>query len=141
MKISLSIMTHPKRFLDAEKLYMKLKDMGFSEVRRVLDHINYEWDTGKRSLLAHRQSDWHIILQDDAIIGDNFFHNAVRAINTHKDAKLISFYTGTSRPLKSQVQRAVDKAREQKASWLTFGTLNWGVGFAIKTDCIEPMLS
>lgn len=134
------IMTHPKRFLEAEKLYNKLRER--CDVRRVIDTANEEWHTGKRCLeYAAEANGYSIILQDDAVIGENFVDNARKAIDQcPQQGALISFYTGTYRPYKTQVQKAVDKAREQNASWLTHIKLLWGVGIAIHSDDVQPLL-
>jgi len=140
MKISVAVMAHPSRAEEAERLYRKLFRQNFYEVGLVFDDGNGEWETGKRSLLCHTDSDWHIVIQDDAIISDNFYDNALQAIVNVPEPTLLSFYTGTVRPYRSKVSRAVNKARAEQASYLSFNTLCWGVAFAIPTKDIETIL-
>ncbi len=138
MNISLSIMAHPSRKLQAEALYKKLKKFDFSKVSVTWDQINNEWDTGKRALLDNAGSEWHVVLQDDAIICDDFYSEVVNAINNVPETSLISLYTGTVRPFRTRVQNAVKKATG--VAWLRSYSLYWGVGIVIPTFHVEPML-
>jgi hypothetical protein len=131
-------MAHPKRRKAAEDLYIKLTHQPFSFVGVTWDQKDDEWDTGKRALLANYKSDWHIVIQDDAILPANFYRHVVDAITHVPELTLISLYTGRVRPFRSRVQDAVNKA--SRASWLRGNTLYWGVGIAIPTKHIKPML-
>lgn len=139
-QISISVMAHPKRAENAKKLYEKLNGMPFSSLTLVYDDSSNEWDTGKRSLLAHGASDWHIVLQDDAIIGDTFYDNVLAAVTHVPKRSLISLYTGRVRPFAKMVTDAVGRANTNNASWLVADRLMWGVGIAIPTEHIEPLL-
>lgn len=139
MIITVTIMAHPKRKLYAEYLESMLKYYPFSEVSITWDQKNIEWDTGMRALLAGvGKGDYHVVIQDDAILTPNFYENIQGAITNCPDKTLISLYTGTARPLGKRVKAAVNKA--YFASWLRFGLLLWGVGIVIPSDHIEPML-
>lgn len=140
MKISVSIMSHPSRKESATALYKKVTNKGFYETSLTFDDGGGEWATGVRALKSHTDSDYVILLQDDAIISNEFYDNALQAILSAPEQSLLSFYTGTVRPYESAVKRAVKKAGDIGASYLSFPTLNWGVGFAIPTNDIEPML-
>lgn len=140
MRISLSIMAHPKRKAAAEALYAELKQYKFSDVHIIWDELNDEWHTGKRALSGGMllASDWHVVIQDDAILSPNFYDNIKNAITALGQKSLISLYTGTSRPLGQRVKAAVEKASD--GEWLQHHQLFWGVGIAIPSDHIEPML-
>ncbi len=139
MKISITIMAHPKRIKQAEKLLYELQEYPFSEISITLDTANDEWHTGERSLRAGIGSgSWHVVIQDDAILTPEFYTNLVGAINNVPSKSLISLYTGTARPLGKRVKKAVDKA--YYATWLKHYILFWGVGILIPTDHIEPLL-
>lgn len=132
-------MAHPKRKEWALDLEQKLKSQG-AIVDITWDKINRQWETAERALLKGTESHWHIVLEDDAIIGDNFYQNALKAISAVPEQSLISFYVGTHKPFGGQVTKAVEKAKNEGASWLSFRRLNWGVGIAIKGNHIIPML-
>lgn len=142
MKITLSIMAHPKRMQQACDLYAKLLTQGFEVVNITWDRKNDEWDTGSRALNfgAITGADWHVVLQDDAILPDNFYTHLVGALEKAPDRTLISLYTGTVRPYKDRVIEAVRKARHLHASWIKHYMLLWGVGIVLPTVHIEPLL-
>lgn len=142
MKISITIMAHPKRRKAAEMLLVKLASQGFLFCGITWDQKNSEWHTGKRALLAGVRvgSDYHVVLQDDAIIPDNLYDHVAQAIENAPVKTLISLYTGTVRPFPGRVASAVKRANEGGHSWLRGYLLFWGVGIVIPTDHIQPML-
>lgn len=138
MKITITIMAHPRRTEQANALYKKLVQYPFEKCSITWDEQNSEWHTGQRALMDHKGGDWHVVLQDDAIINEHFFTNLVKAIENVPDRVLFSLYTGTVRPFNDRVGAAV--ANAGNASWLKGYTLFWGVGIVIPTNHIEPML-
>lgn len=139
MKISLAIMAHPARRQQAEFLFAQVRRYPFAGAQIVYDEKREEWDTGKRSLQAGiGMADWHVVIQDDAILTPDFYENLENAIKALKQKTLISLYTGTARPMGKRVKDAVEKAAD--GEWLVFSQLLWGVGIAIPTSQIEPML-
>jgi hypothetical protein len=139
MRITITVMAHPKRKAQAEALALQLKQYPFMDVSITWDEVNEEWDTGKHAMWRGTgRGDWHVIIQDDAILTPHFYENVLGAINAMPERSLISLYTGTARPIPDRVKSAVDKAPD--GSWLRFHQLLWGVGIAIPTDQIEPML-
>lgn len=144
MNITVAVMAHPKRQAQAGALEIELKSYPFASVSVIYDqakdstHEN-EWNNGKNALLAGvGKGDWHVVVQDDAILSPNFYENLEGAINNVPTKSLISLYTGTSRPLGKRVKMAVDKATH--ATWLQYWLLMWGVGILIPSSHIEPML-
>lgn len=140
MKLSVTVMAHPLRKEYADKLHSKLSSQGFYETAIIYDNGGGEWDTGVRSLKSHADSDWHIVIQDDAIISDTFYDNALQAILNIPEPTLLSFYTGTVRPYRSKFIIGVNNANQEQASYLSYNTLCWGVAFAIPTKDIDTML-
>lgn len=139
MKISIAVMGHPRRINQVNALEQQLAFMPFSSIDYVLDEINEEWHTGKRALQAGMgQGDWHVVIQDDAILTPYFYQNIDSAIKGLRTKTLFSLYTGTSRPLAQRVAAAVNKSKD--GDWLRHYQLFWGVGIVIPTDHIEPML-
>lgn len=139
MNVSITVMAHPKRAVQAEHIFNTLKNYDFVNVSITYDEINEEWHTGKRALLdGVGKGDWHVVVQDDAILTPNFYENIVNAIKVLTVKTIFSLYTGTSRPLGNRVKAAVDKAKD--GEWLQHHQLFWGVGIVIPTDHILPML-
>ena len=140
MTISVSIMAHPRRREAAKALYNQLQQYPFSDVYIIWDELNSEWHTGRRALRGGivLGSDWHVVIQDDAILTPNFYENISGAIEALPAKTLFSLYTGTSRPMPGRVKSAVENSPD--GSWLRFHQLMWGVGIVIPSDHIEPML-
>lgn len=139
MKITIAIMGHPNRINQINALEQQLVFMPFYNVDVVLDTKNIEWHTGRRALeKGIGQGDWHVVIQDDAILTPDFYQNIEQMIYALKQKTLISLYTGTSRPLGRRVKAAVEKSKD--GEFLRAYQLFWGVGIVIPTDHIEPML-
>lgn len=139
MTISATVMAHPKRKVQAEKLYRTLKKYPFVNVSITYDEINDEWHTGERALLdGVGKADWHVIVQDDAILADKFYEHIVNAITYVPERTLISLYTGTLRPYGERVKAAVEKATY--CAWLRSHLLYWGVGIVVPTWHIEHIV-
>lgn len=139
MEISLAIMAHPKRRTSAQALYAQLQKYPFSDAYIIWDDQNSEWHTGERALRRGiGRGAWHIVIQDDALLTPDFYTNLDGAIRSAPMKTLISLYTGAARPIPGRVEAAI--AKTQNGGWLRFHQLLWGVGIAIPSDHIEPML-
>lgn len=139
MNITVTVMAHPKRKAEAEALALELKQYPFMDVSITWDQKNEEWDTGYRAIQRGAgRGDWHIVLQDDAILTPEFYANVEGAIAAVPERVLISLYTGTVRPMTEEVKLAVEKA--YYATWLKHYMLFWGVGILLPSDHIEPLL-
>lgn len=146
IKISCAIMAHPSRKEQADKLYNRLCKQGFHSVSLVYDKTDNEWDTGSTALQSHTDSDWHIVVQDDAIVDYRTFGDNVRSFLNHLpktyngDPRILSFYTGTVKPYLERVELAIQAAKATNASFIEHDTLYWGVGIAIPTDAIQSIV-
>lgn len=139
MKISIAIMAHPSRTAAAEALYSQLRQYPFAAPQIIYDEIGEEWHTGKRALqYGVGKADWHVVIQDDAILTPDFYRNVENAIIALRQKTLISLYTGTARPMGKRVKDAVERTAD--GEWLVFKQLLWGVGIVIPTSHIQPML-
>lgn len=144
MNITVAIMAHPKRQELAEALVLELQKYPFTEFSISYDGMDAhthqdEWNNGKRAMMAGvGKGDWHVVLQDDAILCPEFYANVLGAIENVPTKSIISLYTGKPRPLGKRVKLAVDKAHS--ATWLQYWLLMWGVGLLIPSSHIEPMI-
>lgn len=144
MTISAAVMAHPKRKKHAERLAKELRGYPFVSVDVIYDTPDaasheQEWDNGTRSLLAGvGKADWHVVVQDDAILAPHFYDNLQGAIAHVPEKSLISLYTGTARPMGKRVKAAVDKAKDE--TWLSYWLLMWGVGILLPSSHIEPLI-
>ncbi len=145
MNISVTVMAVPARKLQAEYLAAILRYYPFSDVSITYDlqaagtHES-EWLNGRNSLLAGvGKGDWHVVIQDDAILTPHLYENIEGAIKNCPGGKaLISMYTGKARPFPIRITEAVNKAYH--ATWLRHYLLIWGVGIIIPTSHIEHLL-
>ncbi len=144
MRISIAVMAHPDRDEQANELVKLLKTMPFFSVWLSFDMNDNEWMNGRRCVqwgaTTEGQTDWHVVIQDDAIISVNFFDNLVRALESVPRKSLVSLYTGTVRPEQERVVQSLYLAGRENASWLSSNSLYWGVAVAIPTDDIESLL-
>lgn len=144
MNITVAVMAHPKRRQQAEALAIELKKYSFMDVTIAYDSPKAgshkeEWDNGTTALMRGvGRGDWHIVVQDDAILTPNFYENIEGAIANVPTKSLISLYTGKPRPMGKRVQQAVDKVKDE--TWLQYWLLMWGVGILIPSSHIEPMI-
>lgn len=144
MQISVAVMAVPARKVQAEYLAAILRLYPFSDVTVVYDQIaagthESEWQNGKNALLAGLgKGDWHVVIQDDAILTPHFYENIEGAIKSVPIKTLISLYTGKARPFPQRVTEAVNKVASE--TWLRYMLLMWGVGIVLPTSHIEPML-
>jgi len=140
MKISVSIMAHPKRKREAEALHKKLIQYPFSDVFIIWDEVNEEWHTGARALKGGvvLGSDWHLVIQDDAVLTPHIYDNIEGLIAALPVKSVVSLYTGKVRPLPERVTEAVAKAPD--GSFITHYMMMWGVAILLPSDQIEAML-
>lgn len=134
-------MAHHDRSKEATRLYNKLSKMPFISRALVFDDGQGEWATGERALRLHNaNSHYHVVIQDDAIIGRNFYKNLHAALEKMPEKSLLSLYLGQIRPLRGSVRVAFSKASTNGDSFISHSTLLWGVCIAIPTKDIYPIL-
>lgn len=94
------------------------------------------------SHLSHYNTDWTIVLEDDAQPITSFPIHAVCALDA-APTPIVSFYLGRSRPPQWQqrIQDALAKADANNAHWITTNRLLHAVAVAVQTPLITPMLA
>lgn len=144
MQISITVMAHPKRKLQAEYLRSILSLYPFSDISVTYDKVaagthESEWNNGVESLRAGLgKGDWHVVIQDDAILSPDLYANIVGAINNLPSKSIFSLYCGMPRPMGKRVEEAVKKVVDE--TWLQYILLMWGVGIVLPTSHIEPLI-
>ncbi len=125
---SLSIMAHPSR----EKYFRYLKDK-LGNVPFSIDTGFGIWENRKRATLMYdKNAKFHIVLQDDAIIGKNFIKNAE---NILKDSDMAySFYFGNRKSFKKIGENGLADGKIV-SEWL-----NWGLAICVPTKIIPEMI-
>jgi len=131
-------MAHPRRDHLVPHL---VEDLGITDDKVVWDTANNRWHTGRRAMASYDPDcDWHVVVQDDAIVCADFLEGMAQALEYVPDDCIVQPYVGTGRPIQGYVQQAVDQADAEGACWIEMRGMNWGVAVAVPTWTIESML-
>lgn len=142
MRIGVTVMSHPKRKEKALTLLDALSKQGFVDASITWDSDNSEWDTGYRSweYLSEVESDYSLVIQDDAVISESLYDNLVNAVKNMPSEGVLSLYLGKVKPHKGTVLMAYNRATTYNASYLTCSKLLWGVALLLPTKHIKNVL-
>lgn len=129
MKLSISVMAHPSRQEFFEYLKSKLGDVPFSIDTGfgIIENCKRAW------LMYDPTADYHVVIQDDAIICDDFYNRAIEVLKK-ADKKAVSFFHVS--PISYNKHR--QEAKETGA--IVQPGLSGGVALCIPTDFIKPMI-
>jgi hypothetical protein len=129
MKIAVSIMAHPKRLKYIPYLIKKLGDVPI-----VIDLKNDIWDTRKRAMqICDRSANYVLVIQDDAIIGKDFYKNVEKEIREHP-GNAYSFYFGNRKKLLEKAKKA------EKQNGILMGWVSWGVAICLPMNIIDDLM-
>lgn len=135
MSVSFSIMAHPDRRFFVQQL---MGEIPSAEV--IWDENGVEWDNGREAWLAHApSSDWHVVVQDDALLCKEFESTVARALESCPEGPA-SLYTGKPFPEPDRVQQSIARAKAAGKRWFTMMGPVWGVCIAVPTRMIPDML-
>ncbi len=136
MKLSISVMAHPSRSEFFPYLSKMLGDVPFS-----IDHLSQgEWENCKKAWRMHASdADWHVVIQDDAIVCENFIDRAIEVITKARevigsDNYICNFYYGYRRSAAKQAADAL-----AKGYWINSAP-KWGVAICLPVRLIEEMI-
>lgn len=101
----------------------------------------------------HPDTDWHLILEDDAIPCNNFREQLHQAL-TVAPTPIVSLYLGTNRPhyyqpigtrsatpLQPLIADATQRADHTNTPWITSRSLFHAVAYTIRTDLVDDLLN
>lgn len=83
---------------------------------------------------------WTCVIQDDALISDDFTVGLERAV-AHTGDAVVSGYFGQRRPQATRCNEAARLARQHDASWIVTPSVLWAVALAIPAHLVEQMLT
>lgn len=129
-------MAHEKREKFFDYLRMKLGDVKFSIDKDGPENIGV-WRNCRRSWLMHDpQADYHIVVQDDAIVCNEFTKRATEFIERTSDGKnkAYQFYFGNRKALKHFADVGYKKGYIEDA------TMWWGVAICLPVKLIPEMI-
>lgn len=95
------------------------------------------WETGARAWHAARsEHEWHVVIQDDAILCDDFAERATEYLS-RQEFQPVSFYLGSGRPRQNSVKRFI---KEATGDTIIMPWMIWGVCVAIPYKQAQAML-
>lgn len=145
MKVGAAIMAHAVRKTHAAALAESLDwkvPVVYDAVPTPSADPEQRWATARRTwrLLAADDTDYSVVLQDDAIVCQDFLAGLGAALDVVGPQGLVSPYTGTGRPSQANVKRALAHADAHGHAWMSTRSLNWGVAIAMPTSMVDRML-
>lgn len=136
--VSLAIMAHPQREAMVRDLLIPALD---EEPTVVWDRLNDRWDTGKRALQAHGGSDFHIVIQDDAVVSPGLVAGVRAMLAVLPPGVPIGLYYGSVRPRRSYHRYMYEAAKAEGARWIVLPeSPMWGVGLVIPTADVAGII-
>lgn len=122
-------MAHPRRKEWAEALAQELGcPIAWDDDSKV-------WSTRKKALLlAPEDSDFHVVIQDDAILCDNFKDKAEEFIGEHKDNAVQLYFGNKGKEDQNEIAQAYENG------YLKRRFLSWGVAVGTPTAWIPEMI-
>jgi len=130
MKFSVAIMMHPRREKYREYLISKL-----GNVQIITDRGKGIWDTARRAWLSYdKTADYHLVIQDDAIIGKNFYQNLEKEILAHPGMAYCLYY-GQRKDID-----ILNLKKWIKAGGVEKSEVHWGVALCIPVSIIDDFI-
>lgn len=148
MKLSCSIMAHPDRAPMVAELVQSL-GCGWEDVPTSWDQQGSPsgrgdriWANARAAWLMHDPAaDWHVMLQDDAVVCSDFLPGLARALEHVPERALVSPYLGTGPNVPRRWGRMAADADRLGASWVRSYLLMWGVAVAAPVAMIPEMVA
>lgn len=144
MILSASVMAHPDRAPLVEELLTALD-------RPVPVHWDPEgppsgnsdrvWRVARGGWQLHDPAaDWHVLIQDDALVCRDFLAGLERALEAIPQDVVVSPYLGQGGATGQRWARVGAAADRQRASWVQSAKLGWGVAICLPTRLIPDMI-
>ena len=131
-KLSVSIMAHPSR----EDFFPYLRER-LGDVPMAIDRGVGIWENCKNAWRLHTDAEWHVVIQDDAIVCDDFYARAEAEIKKAEalGCECVSFFFGNRKAMERE------KAMGDKDGHVLMHWVSWGVAIALRREHIEPMIA
>lgn len=139
-------MAHPNRVEQVAHLDRRLGNpglpVGWDDEGPPTRDPDRTWRTARKAWeLRDEGADWHLLLQDDAIVNPDLLRVAACALRYVPENAVVSFYMGTRRPVPGVWHALAKKADEHGAAWIVGPLLMWGVALAVPTHRIPAMIA
>jgi hypothetical protein len=133
--VSFTVMAHPKRAVWAEALAERIGH----GCTVTWDQKNDRHDTGIRAIRAYGPGTHHCVVQDDALVPDDFALSVVEACRWVPEGHPIGLYHGGSE--RSAHGRVWAEALARGAVWLARKGPIWGPGIVYPSETIQALTS
>jgi hypothetical protein len=135
VSLSVSVMAHSKRAAWVPEL---VERVGGANV--VWDQKNDRHDTGLRAILDYDpKATHHLVIQDDAVVPDDFREGLVRALRYADPESPVGLYYGGKGSSNSAHVKAWLDAESRGASWLVRKGPIWGPGIVYPVSSIPDL--
>lgn len=146
MRVSAAIMAHP----DRADLVAELRATMDRPVPVIWDrggppsgHGDRVWAVAREAWLSFdRYADWHVLVQDDAIVSGDFLAGLEFAlIHLPEQRAVVSPYLGQGRSVPRRWTQLARRAEDRAASWVRSDRVMWGVCLALPTPYVAEMVA
>lgn len=137
IKLSISVMAHESRAEYFPYLTEKLGDVPFAIDTDGPEHRGVWGNCKKAWSLADMEADYHVVIQDDAVVCEDFKKRAVEFIalfDTEIKDRAFNFYYGNRLAGLDMGRKGLEKGYTVK------DTPTWGVAICLPTKRIKAML-
>lgn len=145
MRISAAIQAHPDRTPDVIDLRERLDrdvPVAWDDEGPPSGNSDRVWRTARRAWeMFNPAADYHVLIQDDAIVCDDFLAGLERALEHVPEESLVCPYLGMGGMTPARWLVMAARADDQGASWVRANKLMWGVCIVAPTALIPQMLS
>lgn len=100
------------------------------------DEKGDRWDTGKRAWQLAGDTQWHVVIQDDAVLPRGFEEGLEKALARVRPGSPLVLYAGAT----SKWYRLFDTV-PRETSYLVMRRIVWGVGIAMPTRVVPKVLA
>lgn len=146
MKLSVSVMAHPDRGEWVRPLLGELglgTPVSWDSEGAPSGNADRVWRNARAAWLMHDpEADWHVLLQDDAVLCRDFLAGLAQALDhVPQTSAIVSPYLGAGGMVGQKWASIGAKADEAGASWIVAQRLLWGVAIAIPVRYIGEMIA
>lgn len=99
------------------------------------DEKGDRWDTGKRAWQLAGDAEWHVVIQDDAVLPRDFKGGVERALARVRPGSPLVLYAGNTRKWHRLFETV-----PRETSYVVLRRIVWGVGIAMPTKLIPRVL-
>lgn len=144
MRLSASIMAHPARSGEVSELLASLDrpvPVFWDQEGPPSGNADRVWRTARGAwMLADPEADWHVLIQDDALVCRDFLAGLAKALDHVPPDCVVSAYLGSGRTVPVRWTNLARAAQAAQASWVRSQKLTWGVCIALPVRSIPEMI-